>query len=388
VTDLDASRSPEDGRAVHPAFARPAHIPDVRITRVIGVLEPGGAQLSLLRLAQAQTALGVQTRLLAGDATAQGVALARRFGLDPDVLALHDQIDHSVRQWAPDPLFARWLAAKLEPADLVHAHMFGAWWAATVAAPPGMPLVASEHNELTWPLGDHRAVAAAAAPHVDRFYFHGPDHHAYADLLGVDRSLVLPGRSAIAVNPVPRPGLASPRITFTGRLREDKGPDLLVRAVALLPDPPMTYVVGDGPMHRELRRLTESLGIRRGVHFAGWSNEPSRYVAGSTVHVVPSREEAWSQSAVTALALGVPVVGTDVEGLPTTLAGRRGLVVAPEPAAIAAGIQSVLDGTAAVDLEAGRRYAAAFRPAEVASWYFAGYQQVLAGRQTSPQEVG
>jgi glycosyltransferase involved in cell wall biosynthesis len=384
----DVSWSPEHGRAVHRSFASAAHIPGVRITRIIGVLEPGGAQLSLLRLAQAQAALGVRTRLLAGDATPQGVALAQRFGLDPDVLQLHDQIDQSVRQWTPDPLFARWLAARIGQPDLVHAHMFGAWWAASVAAPAGLPVVASEHNELTWPLGDHRAAAAAAAARLQRFYFHGPDPVAFARLLGVESGRVLPGRSAIAVNPVPRPGLASPRITFTGRLRADKGPDLLVQALALIPDAPLTYVVGDGPMHREIRRLIDSLGLQRRVHLAGWSDEPSRYVARSTVHVVPSREEAWSQSAVTALALGVPVVGTDVQGLPTTLGQRRGVLVAPEPAAIADGIRSVLEGTADIDLAAGRRYAAEFHPAEVASWYYDGYQQVLGERLSTPHEVG
>ena len=40
----------------------------------------------------------------------------------------------------------------------------------------------------------------------------------------------------------------------------------------------------------------------------------------------------------------------------------------------------MLDGTAAIDREAGRRYALAFQPAEIASDYFAVYQQVLAGR--------
>jgi glycosyltransferase involved in cell wall biosynthesis len=354
---------------------------------VIGVLEPGGAQLSVLRLAQAQAALGVQTRLLAGDATPQGVRLAQHFGFEPEVLQLHEQIENSVRQWAPDPLFARWLGAALGPADLVHAHMFGAWWAAATGAPAGVPLVASEHNELTWPLGDHRADAVRAARRVDRFYFHGPDHDAFADLLGVDRGRVLPGRSAISVNPVPRPGLATPRITFTGRLREDKGPDLLVRAVALLPEPPVTYVVGDGPMRRRLQRMVDELGLRRVVRLPGWSNEPSRYVAGATVHVVPSRQEAWSQSAVTALALGVPVVGTAVEGLPVTLADRRGLVVPPEPAAIAAAIGTVLDGRADIDTAAGKRYAAAFTPAEVAAWYLADYERVLAGTGRAVAEV-
>jgi glycosyltransferase involved in cell wall biosynthesis len=103
-------------------------------------------------------------------------------------------------------------------------------------------------------------------------------------------------------------------------------------------------------------------------------------VAGASVHVVPSREEAWSQSAVTAFALGVPVVATAVEGLPTTLAERRGLLVQPDPAALAAGIQAVLDGAADIDTAGARHYAALFQPAKIASDYCAVYQRVLSER--------
>jgi glycosyltransferase involved in cell wall biosynthesis len=352
----------------------------VLVARVIAVLEPGGALLSLLRLARAQSALGVRTRLLAGDATPQGVALARHFGFEPDVLQLHDEIGQSSRQWTPDPFFAAWLGDRLSSADVVHAHMFGAWWAATISAPRGVPMVASEHNALTWPQGDHRETAAAASRDVDRFFVHGPTLAAFVRDLGVDPTKVLPGRSAISLHTTARPGLASPRLTFTGRLREDKGPDLLLSALATLHDPPLTYVVGDGPMSRRVRRLVDQLGLQRIVRLTGWSYEPARYVAGATVHVVPSREEAWSQSAVTALALGVPVVASAVDGLPVTLAERRGLLVQPDPGALATGIQAVLDGQADIDTAAGRRYAVAFQPAKIAADYLAVYQQLLEAR--------
>jgi glycosyltransferase involved in cell wall biosynthesis len=174
--------------------------------------------------------------------------------------------------------------------------------------------------------------------------------------------------------------LVSPRLTFTGRLREDKGPDLLLHALATLRDPPMTYIVGDGPMTSQLRHLIDKLGLRRTVQLTGWSFEPARYVAGASVHVVPSRRDSWSQSAVTGFALGVPVVATTVDGLASTLAERRGLLVQPQPEALAAGIQSVLDGTASIDSAAARRYAGAFQPAQVASDYFVVYQRVLAER--------
>jgi len=352
----------------------------VRINRVIAVLDPGGAQLSMLRLARAQSVLGVETRLLAGDATPQGIALARHYGFEADVVSMHDEIGHSARQWTPDNAFADWLADRMDHIDLVHAHLFGAWWAAARSTPRHVPVIASEHDRLTWPLGDHSVAAAAAAARIDRFFVHGQDGRAFGRGLGVEPPRVLNGRSAISQHTTARPGLVSPRLTFTGRLREDKGPDLLLHALAEMRDPPVTYIVGDGPMSQQLRRHIERLGLRRTVQLTGWSFEPARYVAGATVHVVPSRRDSWSQSAVTGFALGVPVVATTVDGLPTTLAERRGLLVRPEPAALAAGIQSVLDGTAAIDREAGRRYALAFQPAEIASDYFAVYQHVLAGR--------
>ncbi|MDQ1626386.1 MAG: hypothetical protein QOI54_130 [Actinomycetota bacterium] len=344
------------------------------------MLEPGGAQLSMLRLARAQVGLGVETRLLAGDATPQGVALAHQFGFDPHVLRLHDEVRCSRRQWTPDPGFAAWLGTRLGSADLVHAHMFGAWWAATRGTPPDVPVVASEHNSLTWPLGDHRDAAAEAAWRVDQFFVHGPDASAFVRDLGVAPAKIRPGRSAISLHSRARPGLVSPRLTFTGRLREDKGPDLLLHALAALHDPPVTYLVGDGPMRREIARLVDRLGLRRRVQLTGWSHEPARYVAGATAHVVPSREEAWSQSAVTALALGVPVVACAVDGLPVTLAKRRGLLVPPDPASLAAGIQTVLDGRAHLDEAEGRRYAASFQPMAIAADYLAVYQQLLVGR--------
>lgn len=350
----------------------------MRITRILGVLEPGGAQLSALRLARAQAALGVETRLLAGDATVPGVALARHFGFEVDVLKLHDEIGHSPRQWTSDEQFARWIQPRLVSSDFVHAHMFGAWCAAARVVPADMPLVASEHNTLTWPLGEQVKAGRHLSSRVDRFFIHGPAARTFARDMRVDPTRVLPGRSAITLHTTPRPGLRSPRLTFTGRLREDKGPDLLLHALAIMNDPPASYLVGDGPMQQRIRQLVDELDLREIVHLPGWSHEPARYVAGAAVHVVPSREEAWSQSAVTALALSVPVVATAVDGLPDTLAHKRGLLVAPDPEAIAAGIQAVLSGSADIDQAEGKRYAASFLPSQIASDYFAVYQQVLA----------
>ena len=350
---------------------------------MLGVLEPGGAQLSALLLSAALRRHGVATVLLAGDATPSGVALAARYGFDADAFRVSELANPDSLQWTPEPAFAGWLRRWLLPADVVHAHMVGAWWAAARAVPPLVPLVASEHNEMSWPGGDHTAQARVAARRVDLFFAHGPAVSAWAAGLGLGGRL-REGRSPVeGLSARPWPQLAWPRVTFTGRFRADKAPDVLVEALALLDASPPAYLVGDGPKRPELIRLIRARGLQTVVRLPGWSYQPSRYVAGAAVHVVPSREESWSQSAVLALGLGVPVVGTAVDGLAHTLAGGRGVLVPPEdPRALAGALARVLRGERP-DPGPGRVYARQFTPSAAAAVYAGAYRQLLASRARS-----
>ena len=144
--------------------------------------------------------------------------------------------------------------------------------------------------------------------------------------------------------------------------------------------PPPASLVGDGPMRQALTQLVRARGLRAVVRLPGWSYRPARYVAGASVHVVPSREESWSQSAVVALGLGVPVVGTAVDGLARTLGGGRGVLVPPDdPAALAAALSPVLAGERP-DPGPGRAYARRFTPRAAAAAYLKAYQHLLATR--------
>jgi len=267
--------------------------------------------------------------------------------------------------------------------------MMGAWWAAARAVPPRVPLVASEHNQMSWPGGDHTEQAREAARRVDLFFAHGPSARAWAAGIGQDDGRLRDGRSSVqGLSSRPLPGLPSPRLTFAGRFRGDKAPDVLVEALALLPAPPPPYLVGDGPLRGALTDLTRSRGLGAVVHLPGWSYEPGRYIAGASVHVVPSREEAWSQSAVLALGLGVPVVGTAVDGLARTLGGGRGVLVPPEaPRALAAALSRVLGGERP-DPAPDRAYARQFTPSAAAAVYAGAYCQLLASRAASGKPAG
>jgi glycosyltransferase involved in cell wall biosynthesis len=351
----------------------------LRVIRILGTLEPGGAQLSALQLSAALRRHGITTTLLAGDATPAGLQLAARLGLPADAYRISDVMPAESLQWTPSPEFARWLGPRLTRASLVHAHMMGAWWAAGQALPPDVPLVASEHNQMTWPAVDHTPQARQGARRVDLFFAHGPSARAWAAGIGLDDGRLRDGRSSVrGLSARPLPGLPTPRLTFAGRLRGDKAPDLLIEALALMGAPPPAYLIGDGPLRGSLTRLAAARGLDAVVHLPGWSFEPARYIAGASVHVVPSREESWSQSAVLALGLGVPVVGTAVDGLARTLAEGRGILVPPQdPGALAAGLSRVLAGDRP-DPAPGRAYARQFTPSAAATIYARAYDQLLA----------
>ena len=344
----------------------------MRLTRVIAKLEPGGAQLGILRITAALRRQGIVTRVIAGSASREGRRLFGGAGIgvevwpdgDPDI------------QYELNPAFADWLVPRLENADVVHAHMLGGWWAAARAVPPGTPLVASEHNSVA---GLRAQEVRAALLRVDLMFAHGPSTRALYSGLGVEPERMRVGASAIdGIDARPLRGLPTPRLVFAGRLHAEKGPDLLIEALALLPDPPTTLILGSGPLDRRLRRLVRQRGLAGVVRFFGWHPDAPRVIAGSSACVVPSRHDAWSQTAVIAMGLGVPVVATAVEGLPATLGSNRGVLVAPDdPAALAHGIVGALTGEFAVDREDARAYAQRYLPERVARAYAGEYRELV-----------
>jgi len=81
----------------------------MRVVRVLGVLEPGGGQLSALLLSAALRRRGGATTLLAGDATPPGLALAARYGFAAEAFEVSELVSSRSLQWTPEPRFADWL---------------------------------------------------------------------------------------------------------------------------------------------------------------------------------------------------------------------------------------------------------------------------------------
>jgi len=127
------------------------------------------------------------------------------------------------------------------------------------------------------------------------------------------------------------------RVLAAGRLEKEKGYDFLLRAVAELSRRGLDVeceLVGDGDEAAALRALADQLGIRDRVIFRGWVvfREVRSAMLQAAVFVHPSRGVGDAKPNVIqeAIALGTPVVASDVAGIPELLdGGRCGMLVPP-----------------------------------------------------------
>jgi glycosyltransferase involved in cell wall biosynthesis len=105
-------------------------------------------------------------------------------------------------------------------------------------------------------------------------------------------------------------------------------------------------LIGDGPELGRCRELAESLGVARAIDWCGrvpHAEVPAR-IARWDVSVMPSHRESFGVAALESSAMRVPVVATNVGGIPdTVIDGRTGLLVDPgSPADLAAAIVRLL----------------------------------------------
>jgi phenylacetate-CoA ligase len=102
-------------------------------------------------------------------------------------------------------------------------------------------------------------------------------------------------------------------------------------------------ILGEGPERGRLEDVVRRLSLEARVALPGAAESPAALVAGATIMAHPSSEEALGTAVLEAMALGTPVVATDVGGVSELLEGGAGVLVPPgEPAALATAIEALL----------------------------------------------
>lgn len=123
-----------------------------------------------------------------------------------------------------------------------------------------------------------------------------------------------------------------PTVIGMGRLSEEKGFDVLIRAHARLLREGFAHrllILGAGPGQKDLEELMDELDVRSTVSLRGFVSDPLPYLKASTVFALPSRYEGFSMAILESLAVGLPVVSADCPVGPAEILdrGRYGLLV-------------------------------------------------------------
>jgi glycosyltransferase involved in cell wall biosynthesis len=210
---------------------------------------------------------------------------------------------------------------------------------------------------------------------------HGIDHVGN----GIDLRRFVARRAAPA-NP-------RPVLLCSARLEPVKNHRMLFDALGLLARRGTNLVlrlVGEGPLRARYERLVAEEGLADRVEFLGYRYDMPQLLADADVAVLTSVKEGIPRALMEAMAVGVPVVATDVKGTREIVAsGRNGfLVPLGDTAALAARLEQLLLSPA-LRRELGARAIGFARQhcdeARVAARLASTYRMALRGRRSGAQ---
>jgi glycosyltransferase involved in cell wall biosynthesis len=160
---------------------------------------------------------------------------------------------------------------------------------------------------------------------------------AYASKVGRTRrpvALVRNGLRPEEFEPV-TPALDARDFLYIGMLRDLKGPDVFISALARIAEhtgrAPSALIVGAGDDKERYQAMTAELGLTDSIEFRAPMPAREAFALAKAV-VVPSRAESMPYIVLETIAAGVPIVATNVGGIPEIFGPNADLLVPPSDA--------------------------------------------------------
>lgn len=320
----------------------------MHVTHLIHSLGPGGAEALLVELAQVAEQGGFSISvvgMVSHPEPVHAVAL-RDLGIPVRTLDLGTRWD--LRALSRAVAGCRELGPDVVHTHLKHADLVGA----LVSRRLDVPQVSTLHviEDVTTPqaaakrwlaakVRDRVAARTIAVSDAQREWYVDhfgvdPEHvqRLYNGVLPVPPLTADERRSVRASWHVPEEAVVAGNIAL---MRQGKGHDDLLDAVVMLPDdsPLHLLLVGDGSeRHRLEQRVAADPALRRRVTFLGYRDDVPRLLPALDLVVHPTLADALPTALIQAASAGLPVIASDVGGVPE-IVGTSGVLLPPRSAA-------------------------------------------------------
>lgn len=175
---------------------------------------------------------------------------------------------------------------------------------------------------------------------------------------------------------------------YVGELRAAKGIDTLLEALAVigrtLGHQPRTLLVGTGPDREALQSHADRLGLGDAIRFAGSLPAREAFSRGKVL-VVPSRAESLPYIVLEAVGAQIPIIATDVGGIPEVFGPFRARLLPPSQADLLAKRMMETMATPAPELagaagELSRYVHARFSIGTMVDGIMSAYREAIAAR--------
>lgn len=121
-------------------------------------------------------------------------------------------------------------------------------------------------------------------------------------------------------------------VVAVGRLAPEKGQGILLQAAfdILRENSHISFVfVGDGPLRQEMQTTVRYSGYERKIFFLGIRRDVARILHASNLFVMPSIYEGFGVTIIEAMQQSLPIVATNVGGIPEIVDKTNGILVPP-----------------------------------------------------------
>lgn len=171
-------------------------------------------------------------------------------------------------------------------------------------------------------------------------------------------------------------------ILYVGRLNEQKGVDLLIKALDWIETKTecRIEIVGDGPHREQLEQQAERLGRTKQVQFHGWVEYKSLpgYYKGADVFVHPGRwPEPFGRTIIEAMQCATPVVVSDIGAPPWIIDNRDAVFERSNAADLARTVTNIIDTPSSQITEPYQERLQQFSPERVVSQIETKYREIV-----------